>query len=94
MFEGLSQNESGGLLFSRVFVSLRQMFDEWRTMSDMHKQMSGSATNTGNSNPPLSFCDSTSKNYNGRFPSSQNATALAAATFSESTLWDMGIFTV
>ena len=28
------------------------------------------------------------------FPSSQNATALAAATFRESTPWAMGIFTV
>ena len=28
------------------------------------------------------------------FPSCQNATALAAATFSESTPWDMGILTV
>ena len=28
------------------------------------------------------------------FPSSQKATALAAATFRESTSWDMGIFTV
>ena len=27
-------------------------------------------------------------------PSSQNATALAAATFNESTPWDIGIFTV
>ena len=27
-------------------------------------------------------------------PSCQNATALAAATFRESTPWDMGIFTV
>ena len=29
-----------------------------------------------------------------RRPSCQKATALAAATFSESTPWDMGIFTV
>jgi len=32
--------------------------------------------------------------YSSRFPSCQNATALAAATFSESTPWDMGISTV
>ena len=34
-------------------------------------------------------------NRRGRYlPSCQNATALAAATFRESTPWDMGIFTV
>ena len=31
---------------------------------------------------------------NADFPNSQNATALAAATFRESTPWDIGILTV